>query len=91
MKALLISQVAAALFAFAAACFWLGSARMKTPTSFPIHVVKPNEKPLGGEPFEGTYAGHGYSKELTDLGAALIGQSRLSARAAICATVSAAI
>jgi len=87
---LVFLQVAGAGFALAAAYFWWQSARVQTPKTFSIHVVKP-EMGILGEPLGGTYVGHGYSEELTNLGKALVWQSQLSGRAAICAAISAGI
>ena len=83
-------NIITALFALAAAILWFLSAKVKTPNSFSIHVVKPNgQEPLGGNPIGGTYQGHGYSSELTKLAESLSKQSKLSALAAIFAGLSA--
>ena len=83
-------QWLSAIFAFAAAGLWLRSAVVRTPKSFPVHVVKPDSfsRPLG-EPLGATYVGHGHSPALNELGEALRTQSRWSAAAAICAALSA--
>ncbi len=83
-------NIVTAIFAFVAAILWFFSAKVKTPNSFSIHVVKPNGmEPLGGDPIGGTYQGHGYSSELTNLAESLSQQSKLSAWAAIFAGLSA--
>ena len=61
----------------------------KTPDSFSVHVVRPREAPLGGNPMGGTYIGEAYSQDFTNLADALRRQSRLRADAAICAGTSA--
>ena len=84
-------QYLSALFAGVAAVLWHLSARVEIPTTFPIHVVKPESfagqmmaGPLGAE-----YAGFGHSKELDTLAEALGRQSSLSAWAARAAAVAA--
>jgi hypothetical protein len=67
-----------AVFAIIAALLWLQSARVRTPTQFPINTITP----IGG-------IGTGGSPALQELGQALRRQSRWSAAAAICAAVSA--
>lgn len=82
--------ILSAIFALAAACLWFVSAIVKTPTSFAIHVVRPQwGGPLGGNPMGGTYIGHAYSKDLVSLADALKRQSKFSAWAAGCAGFSA--
>jgi len=83
-----ILQWSAVITAGLAAVFWIISATIKTPSSFSIHVVKPNQKPLG-EPLGGTYMGNAYSEDLKKLAKALRTQSKWSAAAAICAALSA--
>ncbi len=63
---------------------------VKTPSSFPIHVVQPDNfsRPLA-DPFGGTYVGHGHSPALNELGEALRRQSKWSAAAAGFAAASA--
>ena len=82
-------QVLSAIAAGVAAYLWWKSAKVTTPGRFIITVIKPDMKPLG-EPLGGKYMGHGYSEELTRLGAALVGQSRLSGYGAQAAAVAAA-
>ncbi|MGO9567321.1 MAG: hypothetical protein ACLP5H_07265 [Desulfomonilaceae bacterium] len=90
MSALTILSALSAVFAFAAACLWVVSAIVKTPTSFAIHVVHPqSEGPLGGNPMDGTYVGQAYSEDLVSLANALKRQSKFSAFAACCAGFSA--
>jgi hypothetical protein len=82
------------LFAMAAAMLWWLSAIVKTPKSFAVHVVRPNDPmrlPLGGNPLGGAYVGNAYSKDFSVFTDALRRQSKLSALAAICAGVSAAL
>ena len=86
MSALTILSV---LFAIAAATLWFVSAIVKTPTSFAIHVVRPQQQLLGGNPMGGTYVGQAYSEDLVSLANALKRQSRFSALAAFCAGISA--
>jgi len=83
-----------ALAALVAAVLWLGSAVVKTPENFSIHVARADGRmgePLGGHPLGGTYVGHGYSSDLIALANALRKQSRLSGYAAISAGVSAVL
>src|ERR1700722_11231566 len=79
--------ITSALISGVAAILWLLSARVKTPETFQVHVVRPDMAPMGG-PVGGQFVGHGYSTELTDLANALRRQSKLSAQAAICTAVS---
>lgn len=83
-------QWASAGFAVIAAGLWLKSAMVKTPSSFPIHVVQPDSfsRPFG-QPPGGTYVGHGHSPALNELGEALRRQSKWSAAAAAVAAASA--
>jgi hypothetical protein len=81
--------ILSALFAIGAAVLWFFSAVVKTPTSFAIHVVRPQQQPMGGNPMGGTYGGQAYSEDLISLANALKRQSKFSAGAAICAGISA--
>ena len=81
-------QWGSAAFAVVAAVLWLKSAMVKPPSSFSIHVVRPNSLPYG-TPLGGTYVGHGHSPELNELGDALRRQSKWSAAAAGFAAASA--
>lgn len=83
-------QWGSAVFAGIAAVLWLKSAMIKTPSSFPIHVIQPDSfsRPFG-EPLDGTYVGHGHSPALNDLGEAFRRQSKWSASAALFAAASA--
>ncbi|OQX25257.1 MAG: hypothetical protein BWK80_16520 [Desulfobacteraceae bacterium IS3] len=85
-----VLQWGAAVFAVIAAALWLKSAMVKTPSSFPIHVVQPDSlsSPFGG-PFGGTHVGQGQSPALKKLGEALCRQSKWSAAAAAFAAASA--
>ncbi len=85
-----ILQWGSAIFAILAAALWLKSAIVKTPTSFGIYVIEPDEytRPLG-EPLGAKYGGYGYSPELDELGESLRKQSKWSAAAAVSAAVSA--
>jgi hypothetical protein len=83
-------NILSALFASAAAGLWLMSARVKTPDSFSIHVVRP-DRPIGDNLTHGTYMGHAHSQDFIVLADALKRQSRLSACAAICAACAAAM
>lgn len=76
-------QLGSAAFAVPAAILWLKSAKVDTPDSFPISVVRPDGfgRPFG-EPLGATYVGHGHSPALNELGAALRLQSKWSAWAA---------
>lgn len=85
-----VCQVLSAGFAFLAAALWWRSAIIETPEKFSVHVVKPRERPLGGDPFGGTYVGQAYSNDFQELGTKLRQQSKLSARAATHAGISAA-
>lgn len=80
----MIVQWGAVVFAVIAAVLWLKSAMIKTPSSFPINVIRPDSfsRPLG-EPLSGTNVGHGHSPALNDLGEALRCQSKWSAHAAL--------
>jgi|SRR6266581_6314251 len=80
-------QWASAVFALLAAGLWLKSATIKTPSSFPIHVVKPTTGFMG-TPLGATYVGHGQSPALNELGEALCAQSKWSAMAAVFAAAS---
>lgn len=83
-------RCASAVFAVVAAVLWFKSAKVKTPSSFPVNVVQgdsfsqPFAQPLGG-----TFVGQGYSPALNELGEALRRQSKWSAWAAGFAAVSA--
>jgi hypothetical protein len=82
---------ASALFAIAAAVLWFMSARVTTPDSFSIHVVRSNS-PFGqplGQPLGATFVGTAHSADLVELANALRRQSKLSAYAAVCAAASA--
>ncbi|MGZ4924199.1 MAG: hypothetical protein ACXV5H_09640 [Halobacteriota archaeon] len=83
-------QWGSVVFAVIAAILWLKSAMVKTPSSFPIHVIQPDSfsRPFG-EPLGGTYVGHGHSPALNELGEALCRQSKWSAVAAVFAAISA--
>ncbi len=85
----LVLQLASAIFAALAAWRWLKGSVVETPTRFPIHVVRPlHGGPLGGNPLDGEYMGHGYSEALNELGRQLHLQSSLNAQGARCAGVS---
>jgi hypothetical protein len=81
--------ILSALFAVAAAILWFLSAVIKTPNNFSVHVVRPQQQPMGGNPPGGTYVGQAYSDDFVSLANALKRQSKFSARAAICAGISA--
>ena len=84
-------QFISALSAVTAAVLWFLSARVRTPESFSIHVVRSDSfagQMLGG-PLGGEYMGHGYSPGLNELAQALRKQSRLSGCGAIAAGISA--
>ena len=83
-----LSAFLSALFAIAAAVLWFVSAVVKTPTSFAIHVVRPDQQPMGN-PMGAIYVGQAYSEDLVSLANALKRQSKFSAWAAICAGISA--
>lgn len=85
-------DVLTAIAAIIAAFLWFKSAKIKTPHTFSIYVVKPQGlfgRPLGGNPIGGTYMGNAYSNDLQDLASALMKQSKFSAIAATFAGVSA--
>ncbi len=86
----MILQWGSGIFALLAAPLWLKSAKIKTPSSFPIHVVKPDGfgRPMG-DPHGATYMGQGHSPSLNELGEALRCQSKWGAAAAVFAAVSA--
>ena len=86
-----ILSIIAAVLAVLAAVLWFMSAAVKTPDSFSVHVVRPREAPLGGDPLGGTYIGQAHSQDFTNLANALRRQSRLSSYAAICAGASALV
>ena len=80
-----------ALFAIVAAVLWFMSARVKTPESFSIHVVRSNSfigQPIG-QPIGATFIGTAHSADLVELANGLRRQSKLSAYAAVCAAASA--
>ena len=79
--------MASAGFAVMAAILWFCSAMVKTPKEFSIQVTTLNEEHhLVIGPFLST---HAESPELNTLGKSVIKQSRLSARAALCAAAAA--
>lgn len=86
-----ILDIMTGITAIIAAVFWFKSAKIETPESFVIHVVKPDRNPMGGNPMGGTYMGHAYSENLVKLAEALKKQSKLSAIAAGFAASSAII
>ncbi len=57
-----VLQWISALSAIVAAILWIKSATIRTPSSFPISVIRPDNfnRPFG-EPFGATYVGHGHS------------------------------
>jgi hypothetical protein len=63
--------ILSAFFAIAAAVLWFFSAVVKTPTDFAIHVVRPHQQPMDGNPIEGTYVRQAYSEDLVSLANAL--------------------
>jgi hypothetical protein len=80
-------EIISAGFALGAAILWLCSATVKTPKQFPIQVNVfnvPSHLAIGP-----TQSAYGESKELNELGSAIIKQSRYSAYAASCAAISA--
>jgi hypothetical protein len=80
-------EIGSAAFALAAAALWLRSAMIKTPHQFPIAVQTanvPQHLVIGP-----TMTGYGESKELDDLGRAVIRQSWWSAAAAFNAAMAA--
>ena|SRR5271166_2793479 len=81
-------DIASAIFAFIAAVLWFLSARIKMPREFPILVTSSHfadsEIPSAGEVHS-----VGSSKQLDDLGRAVIKQSALSSYAAGYAAVAA--
>ena len=80
-----ITVIAAVL----ASLLWFKSSIIKTPQSFSIHVVKPDEDALLGKPLDGTYMGQAFSDDLRELADNLRRQSKLSSYAAIFAGLSA--
>ncbi len=74
-----------AAFAMAAAILWICSACIRTPDTFAVAVD------VNVSPYDGSASGQGYSVALSELGAALKRQSQLSAQAAICAAIAAAL
>lgn len=86
----IILEMSLAACAILAAMFWLISARVKTPQSFSIHVVKPETQPFGGNAvMGGEYMGNAYSEDINNLAAALIKQSRWSSGGALFGSLSA--
>ena len=79
---LIVLSALSVLAGLTAAILWFFSAVVPMPESFSIHVAKPDMGPLGGDPVGGTYVGHGYSPELTELANAFRRQSKLSGWAA---------
>ena len=85
------AQILSAIFALMAAALWLRAAFVRTPRSFSVQVTTwhiHNSGRVNGS--ETTGGGHGTSDELVALGTALAWQSRLNARAAALAALSAA-
>lgn len=83
---LVLTSAAAAL---AAAIFWLLSARVRLPSTFPIVVTSVHtmhDQLIGAQ-----VVSEGSSNELDNLGRALIHQSQLSAIAALLAAAAAAL
>ncbi len=79
---MVILSYLSALFALLAAVFWLVSAKVNTPTAFPIDVSivkRPN----------GRHMIQGHSEDLPELGRQLRRQSKWSGWAAACAGMSA--
>ena len=87
MTLYILIQYASALFAFVAAALWWKSAIVRTPKKFGIHVVEVSG--LSSQPVGTKYVGYGYSKELTELGEALVRQSRWNSWGARSAAVAA--
>ena len=81
------AQFASALLAAAAGYFWFWSCGVRTPDSFPIHVVEPSVRPM--DPLDAKYIGYGYSPELADLANGLKVQGVRSAAGAVFAGASA--
>jgi hypothetical protein len=80
-----LSGIAALLAAY----WWYRSARIKTPDEFPIQVF--SDAPFSAEIPPASIETVGTSPQLDAIGKALIAQSGLSARAALCAAISAVI
>jgi hypothetical protein len=94
MKLMQWISYAAAAFAVLAAVLWFLSAWVKTPDRFSVQVVMGGALgggALGGGPLGGGTAHPTTSPDLTHLALALKKQSKLSAWAASCAGVSAAL
>lgn len=88
----IVLNVASALSAIVAAVFWFLSARVEVPSSFSVHVSKPDGlmgEPLGGNPLGGQHIGHAHSRDFETLAEGLQKQNRLSAWAAVSAGVAA--
>ena len=81
------AQFTSATLAFLAGCIWFWSVNVRTPESFPIHVVEPIPKPM--DPLGAKYIGYGYSSELTMLANNLKTQSARSGLGAVLAGASA--
>src|SRR5690242_15525601 len=79
----LLFEILSAGLAFYAAFLWYKASKIRTPTSFSIHVVKPGMRPIGGDPVGGTYMGQGYSEDLSILGESLSKQGKENAKAAL--------
>ena len=82
-------QIASAVFAFGAAVLWFWSATIRTPKQFNIqtHAFNVPQNLVIGP----TQEGYAESPDSQTLGNALIRQSRLSGRAAICAAIAAGL
>ena len=83
-------QIGSTIFAFLAAVLWLYSATIKVPKNFDISVI-PSMATREGYPAEDPNFATGFSHDLVELGKGLARQSRVSARAAMCAAISAGL
>jgi hypothetical protein len=80
-------NLSSAAFAFVATVLWWFSATIKLPHSFPLRVLSSHS--LAEQVIGSQVISEGSSKELDDLGRAIIKQSRLSDWAAGAASASA--
>lgn len=79
-----VLQVASIALAGAAAALWFASARVQTPSTFPIRTTHMAGHPIAGEQI----VSGGASLELEQLGVALRRQSRFGAWGAVAAGLS---
>lgn len=83
-------EITSAAFAVLAAILWISSSLIRMPRDYTVQVISTHvyddDNMIGNSVIS---QGYGTSRELEDLGGALVRQSRLNAGAAICAAISA--